>query len=55
MKEKIFQELKEGYITKEEAEKFFEQEKTEYQDTNKTYEETDITYPRKERIMNLKH
>ncbi len=51
VKEKIFQELKEGYITKEEAEKFFEQEKSEYQDTNKTYKETDITYPRKERIM----
>ena len=55
VKEKIFQELKEGYITKEEAEKFFEQEKSEYQDTNKTYKETDITYPRKERIMKLKH
>jgi len=55
VKEKIFKELKEGYITKEEAENFFKQEKINYEDTNKTHTGTDITYPRKERIMKLKH
>jgi len=55
VKEKILQELKEGYITKEEAEKLFQQEKISYQGTNKISNQTDITYPRKERIMKLKH
>ncbi|MFL2628094.1 MAG: DUF5667 domain-containing protein [Dehalococcoidia bacterium] len=55
VKEKILQELKEGYITKEEAENLFQQEKINYQGTNKISNQTDITYPRKERIMKLKH
>tara|TARA_B100001559_G_C16480234_1_gene613388 strand:+ start:80 stop:1090 length:1011 start_codon:yes stop_codon:yes gene_type:complete len=55
VKEKIFQELKEGYITKEEAGKLLEQEKINLKSTENISNQTDITYPRKERIMKLKH
>tara|TARA_B100000676_G_scaffold304913_1_gene358034 strand:+ start:3370 stop:4380 length:1011 start_codon:yes stop_codon:yes gene_type:complete len=55
VKEKIFQELKEGFLTKEEAETFLQQENTNYEITAKENNQTDITYPRKERIMKLKH
>ena len=55
VKEKIFQELKEGFLTKEEAETFLQQENINYEITAKENNQTDITYPRKERIMKLKH
>ena len=55
VKEKIFQELKEGFLTKEEAEIFLQQENINYEITAKENNQTDITYPRKERIMKLKH
>ena len=42
-------------LEKEEAENLFQQEKINYQGTNKISNQTDITYPRKERIMKLKH
>jgi len=63
--EKIYEELKNGYISKEEAEKVISEHiKTTFQNKNKSltdgivanskFQNSDITYPRKERILKLK-
>ena len=58
VKEKILQELKEGYITKNDVRDVLLEEVEKIiidQDANKISNQTDITYPRKERIMKLRH
>ena len=52
---KVYEELKNGYITKEEAEKIIRSKSLiDKIVVNSEYESNDITYPRKEKILKLK-